>query len=130
VHVCFAEVVLGVRQVSRTSSEATKFEVGHLAKACAQFTAFCGFESKHKSLHWLRRAEGNGRIALSVAVRSEENMKNVMYHYNGVEGEEELHEDAKIEKLKEGDIIERAGEYWRSSNCGAGKRASRSASRT
>jgi hypothetical protein len=48
-------------------------------------------------------------------------MKNVMYHYNGVEGEEELHEDEKIEKLKEGCIIERAGEHWKILELRSGK---------
>ncbi len=40
-------------------------------------------------------------------------MKSVTYYFNGVEGDEELHEDEEIEKLKEGDTIEHAGEYWK-----------------
>ena len=40
-------------------------------------------------------------------------MKNVMYHYNGFEGVEELHEDEELAKLGQGMVIEREGEYWR-----------------
>ena len=40
-------------------------------------------------------------------------MQHVMYYYNGVQGEEELHEDAAVAKLVEGTIMERAGEYWK-----------------
>jgi hypothetical protein len=40
-------------------------------------------------------------------------MKNVMYHYNGVQGEQELHDDEVADKLAEGQTIERAGEYWK-----------------
>jgi len=40
-------------------------------------------------------------------------MKNVMYYYNAVEGEEELHEDEEVAKLVNGEVIERNGEYWR-----------------
>ena len=39
-------------------------------------------------------------------------MRAVMYYYNGVEGEEELHEDDYLTKLKKGNVIERRGEYW------------------
>jgi len=39
-------------------------------------------------------------------------MKNVMYHYNGVQDEEELHDDEVMEKLVAGQIMERAGQYW------------------
>jgi hypothetical protein len=40
-------------------------------------------------------------------------MKNVMYYYNGVQGEEELHEDEVVDKLAQGQVMERDGEYWR-----------------
>jgi hypothetical protein len=40
-------------------------------------------------------------------------MKNVMYYYNGVQGEEELHEDEVVDKLAQGQVMERTGEYWR-----------------
>ena len=40
-------------------------------------------------------------------------MKNVMYFYNGVQSEEELHEDEVVDKLAQGEVMERAGEYWR-----------------
>ncbi len=40
-------------------------------------------------------------------------MKTVMYHYNGSEGVEELHEDDEVAKLAVGNVIEREGEYWR-----------------
>jgi hypothetical protein len=40
-------------------------------------------------------------------------MKHVMYHYNGVQGEEELHDDEVMDKLTEGQVIERGGEYWK-----------------
>jgi hypothetical protein len=40
-------------------------------------------------------------------------MKSVMYHYNGFEGVEELHEDDDVAKLTLGNVIERGGEYWR-----------------
>ena len=40
-------------------------------------------------------------------------MKNVMYYYDGVQGEEELHEDEVVDKFSQGQIMERAGEYWR-----------------
>jgi len=40
-------------------------------------------------------------------------MKSVLYYYNAVEGEEEIHEDEEVEKLVKGAIIERNGEYWR-----------------
>lgn len=40
-------------------------------------------------------------------------MKSVMYYYNGVEAAEELHEDEAVDKLEQGQVIERAGEYWR-----------------
>ena len=36
-----------------------------------------------------------------------------MYYYNGVRGEEELHDDEIVDKLIEGQIIERAGKYWK-----------------
>ena len=39
-------------------------------------------------------------------------MKSVMYYYNGVEGEEELHEDAEVDRLVKGGVIERNGENW------------------
>jgi hypothetical protein len=41
------------------------------------------------------------------------NMKNVMYHYNGIQDEEELHDDEVMEKLVAGQIMERAGQYWK-----------------
>ena len=40
-------------------------------------------------------------------------MKNVMYFYNGVQSEEELHDDEVADKLANGQLMERAGEYWR-----------------
>jgi hypothetical protein len=40
-------------------------------------------------------------------------MKNVMYYYNGVQSEQELHEDEVVDKLAQGQVMERAGEYWR-----------------
>jgi hypothetical protein len=40
-------------------------------------------------------------------------MKNVMYFYNGVQSEEELHDDELVAKLTEGQIMERAGENWK-----------------
>ena len=40
-------------------------------------------------------------------------MKHVMYFYNGVQSEEELHDDEVAAKLTEGEIMERAGEYWK-----------------
>jgi hypothetical protein len=40
-------------------------------------------------------------------------MKNVMYFYNGVQSEEELHDDEVVAKLTEGQIMERVGEYWK-----------------
>ncbi len=40
-------------------------------------------------------------------------MKSVLYHYNAVEGEEEIHEDEEVGKLVIGETIERNGEYWR-----------------
>jgi hypothetical protein len=40
-------------------------------------------------------------------------MKNVMYFYNGIQSEEELHDDEAVAKLTEGQTMERAGEYWK-----------------
>jgi hypothetical protein len=40
-------------------------------------------------------------------------MKNIMYHYNGIQDEEELHDDEVMEKLVVGQIVERAGRYWK-----------------
>ena len=40
-------------------------------------------------------------------------MKSVMYYYNGVQSEQELHEDEVVDKLAQGQVMERAGEYWR-----------------
>jgi hypothetical protein len=40
-------------------------------------------------------------------------MKNVMYFYNGVQSEEELHDDEVADKLANGQLMERSGEYWR-----------------
>lgn len=39
-------------------------------------------------------------------------MKSVLYYYNGIEGEEELHEDEEVAKLVKGETIERNGGYW------------------
>ena len=39
-------------------------------------------------------------------------MKNVMYYYNGVEGEEELHEDEEVDKLVKGGVVD-TGKLWR-----------------
>jgi hypothetical protein len=38
-------------------------------------------------------------------------MKHVVYYHNGVEGEEELHEDEEVAKLVKGEVVERASEY-------------------
>jgi hypothetical protein len=38
---------------------------------------------------------------------------DVMYYYNGLQSEEELHEDEVVDKLVQGEVMERAGEYWR-----------------
>jgi hypothetical protein len=43
-------------------------------------------------------------------------MKNVVYYYNNVEGEEELHENEEVAKLHVGAMIERAGIYWKITN--------------
>jgi hypothetical protein len=40
-------------------------------------------------------------------------MKNVMYFYNGVQSEEELHDDEVADKLAKDQLMERAGEYWK-----------------
>jgi hypothetical protein len=40
-------------------------------------------------------------------------MKNVMYFYNGIQSEEELHDDDVVAKLTEGQMMERAGENWK-----------------
>lgn len=40
-------------------------------------------------------------------------VRAVMYYYNAVEGEEELHEEDSLTRLKRGNVIERRGEYWR-----------------
>jgi hypothetical protein len=40
-------------------------------------------------------------------------MKNVMYFYNGIQSEEELHDDEVADKLAKGQLMERAGEYWK-----------------
>lgn len=39
-------------------------------------------------------------------------MKNVIYFYNNIEGDEELHEDEEAAKLLVGETIERDGKYW------------------
>jgi hypothetical protein len=39
-------------------------------------------------------------------------MKNIMYFYNNVEGDEELHEDEEAARLIVGETIEREGKYW------------------
>jgi hypothetical protein len=40
-------------------------------------------------------------------------MKNVMYFYNGVQSEEELHDDEVADKLGKDQLMERAGKYWK-----------------
>jgi len=40
-------------------------------------------------------------------------MKNVIFFYNNVQGEEELHEDEEAAKLVAGETIEREGQYWK-----------------
>jgi hypothetical protein len=40
-------------------------------------------------------------------------MKLVIYYYNAIEGEEELHEDEEFGKIMKDAVIERNGEYWR-----------------
>ena len=40
-------------------------------------------------------------------------MKSVVYYYNNVEGEEELHENEEAAKLLVGAMIERVGTYWK-----------------
>jgi hypothetical protein len=39
-------------------------------------------------------------------------MKNVIYFYNNIEGDEELHEDEAAAKLVVGETVEREGEHW------------------
>jgi hypothetical protein len=39
-------------------------------------------------------------------------MKNVIYFYSNVEGDEELHEDEEAARLIVGDTVERDGEHW------------------
>jgi hypothetical protein len=39
-------------------------------------------------------------------------MKNIIYFYNNVEGDEELHEDEEAAKLVAGETVERDREYW------------------
>ena len=53
------------------------------------------------------------RIVAARLVSGGRNMKNVMYYYNGIQAEEELHEDEVVDKLAQGEVMERAGEYWR-----------------
>jgi len=36
-----------------------------------------------------------------------------MYYYNALEGEEELHDEDYLTRLKKGNVIERRGENWR-----------------
>lgn len=45
--------------------------------------------------------------------RKKVEMQHVMFYYNGIQGEEELHEDAAVAMLVEGTIMERAGEFWK-----------------
>jgi hypothetical protein len=40
-------------------------------------------------------------------------MKNVMFFYNGVQSEEELHDDEVADKLGKDQLMERAGKYWK-----------------
>ena len=40
-------------------------------------------------------------------------MKNIIYFYSYVEGDEELHEDEEAAKLVVGETIEREGQYWK-----------------
>ena len=40
-------------------------------------------------------------------------MKNVMYFYNDIQSEEELHDDEVVANLVEGQMMERAGENWK-----------------
>jgi hypothetical protein len=53
------------------------------------------------------------RIVAASLAKRRKNMKNVMYYYNYVQSEEELHEDEVVDKLVQGKVMERAGEYWR-----------------
>jgi len=40
-------------------------------------------------------------------------MKNIVYYYNGIEGEEELHENNDGTNLIQGAVMERVGENWK-----------------
>ena len=40
-------------------------------------------------------------------------VRAVMYYYNALEGEEELHDEDYLTRLKKGNVIERRGENWR-----------------
>jgi hypothetical protein len=40
-------------------------------------------------------------------------MKHVMFFYNGVQSEEELHDDEVADKLGKDQLMERAGKYWK-----------------
>ncbi len=40
-------------------------------------------------------------------------MKNIVYYYNSIEGEEELHENNEVTDLIQGAVMERAGENWK-----------------
>ena len=39
-------------------------------------------------------------------------MKSVIYFYNNVQGEEEIHEDEEAYQLRVGETVERDGGYW------------------
>jgi hypothetical protein len=39
-------------------------------------------------------------------------MKSVVFFYNNIEGEEEIHEEEEAEKLRVGETIERDGSFW------------------
>lgn len=53
------------------------------------------------------------RLGLPVRAVLRSIMKNVMYFYNGIQSEEELHDDEVVAKLAEGQMMERAGENWK-----------------
>jgi hypothetical protein len=46
-------------------------------------------------------------VAPRLVNQTRRNMKNVMYYYNGVQSEQELHEDEVVDKLAQGQVMER-----------------------
>ena len=60
-----------------------------------------------------QRYDGEKRINSSSRLFGAREMKSVVYYYNNVEGEEELHENEEVAKLLVGAMIERVGTYWK-----------------